>query len=351
MSYSSKRLSVLARAFALMVCGVVFIASAEAQSKIATFTVGKEKADFQTVQEAIDHAPEAGAIIRIHPGTYREKISITKANITLLGVGQKASEVVLSFGDSTKSTGSTSKSWTLSVDGANFRAKNLTVENTWWIEHTDSADASQAVALFLRGDRAVLDNVRLLSGQDTLYAASLTCHAPGETGPCQASRQYFKNCYIEGHVDYIFGDAKAVFENCELHSRPHPTVMVTAQSRLFPGEDSGYYFLHCKITGADNGDKVILGRPWRTYSTVLFYDTEMQQKLAPEGWSDWDGRLKTSTYSEYRSHGPGVNGGNRIVSSAPLSPEEKKGLVAEKLLGGKDGWNPIKDAKDLEKLK
>jgi pectinesterase len=127
--------------------------------------------------------------------------------------------------------------------------------------------------------------------------------------------------------------------------------MVTAQSKHFPKEDSGYYFLHCSITGAETGDKVMLGRPWRDYSTVLFYGTRMEQKIAPEGWSDWNGRLKTSTYREYKSHGPGVNGGHRIVDSPPLSREEEKRLTPAALLGGTYGWDPVSESNRLRELR
>jgi pectin methylesterase-like acyl-CoA thioesterase len=216
------------------------------------------------------------------------------------------------------------------------------------------------VALLMSSDRAVLDHVRLLGAQDTLYANSRTCHenlprdgsAPAaDTPPCQASRQYFRDCYIEGHVDFIFGDAKAVFDHCELHPRHYPTVMLTAQSKHFPAEDSGYYFLHCRISGENNGDRVVLGRPWRDYSTVVFYDTYIEKPIAPEGWSDWSGRLKTSTYREYKSSGPGVDGGHRIVDSPELSRLEAKKLTPGALLSGNDGWNPIAEANALRKMR
>ena len=317
-------------------------------------------ADFHTLQEAIDHAPATGETIRIAPGTYREKLHVSKSNITLVGTGKQPQDVVLSWDDAAISAGGTSKSGTLTVDADGFRAENLTIENTWENEHARTQEGSQAVALLMSSDRAVLDRVRLLGAQDTLYANSRTCHenlprdgsAPASDTPaCQASRQYFRDCYIEGHVDFIFGDAKAVFDHCELHPRHNPTVMLTAQSKHFPAEDSGYYFLHCRITGENNGDKVIFGRPWRDYSTVTFYDTYIEKPIAPEGWSDWSGRLKTSTYREYKSHGPGVDGGHRIVDYPELSREQAKRLTPGTLLSGNDNWNPIAEADALRKLR
>lgn len=345
--------------FSLLAASVVpLVARAES---VSTVSVAREgRADFHTLQEAIDHAPATGEVVRIAPDTYREKLHISKPNIVLVGTGKRPEDVVLSWDDAAISSGGTSKSGTVTVDADGFKAENLTIENTWENEHARTQEGSQAVALLMSSDRAVLDQVRLLGAQDTLYANSRTCHenlprdgsAPAtDTPACQASRQYFRDCYIEGHVDFIFGDAKAVFDHCELHPRHLSTVMLTAQSKHFPAEDSGYYFLHCRITGENNGDNVVLGRPWRDYSTVTFYDTYIEKPIAPEGWSDWSGRLKTSTYREYNSYGPGVDGGHRVVNSPELSREEAKKLTPRALLSGNDGWNPIAEANALRKLR
>ena len=343
-----------AMAFLAIMC------SANSQS-LKQFTVSLDgKGDFHTVQDAVDQAPDNGAVIRLAPGKYREKIHIAKLNIHLVGTGKQPQDVVLSWNDAAKTAGGTGKSGSVSVDADGFEAENLTIENTWEQENSRSEEGSQAVALLMSSDRAVLDNVRLLGAQDTLYANSRTCHnslpkdgsAPSGAQPaCSASRQYFRNVYIEGHVDYIFGDAKAVFDHCEMHSLHHPTVMITAQSKHFPEEDSGYYFLHSRITGDDLGDKIVLGRPWRHYATVIFYDTEMQQRTDADGWSEWAGKLQTSTYREYKSHGPGVNGGHRVVSSPPLSPGEEKRLTPRVLLAGTDRWDPVADANRLRTLR
>lgn len=345
-------LATLYRGIAVCAALSLSVAFAWADGPLKKLTVSHEgKGDFTTIQAAVDNAPKDGAVIRILPGSYREKIKIAKDNIHLIGVGKKPQDVVVSFGDSAKNTGSTFKSGTITVEGDGFEAENLTIENTWWNEHPDPSDASQAVALHLVSDHSVLDRVRLLSGQDTLYAASRTCRTKEEASGCRASRQYFKDCFIEGHVDYIFGDSKAVFENCELHSRPRTNIMITAQSRLAPDEDSGYSFLHCSITGEDGKGKVVLGRPWRDYANVLFYDTNIVQKIDASGWSEWGGRLKTSTYREYKSHGPGVNDGQRAVISPALSAEEEKNLTVRGLLTGKDNWKPESEIKTLRKVK
>lgn len=306
--------------------------------------------DFRTVQEAVDHAPDTGAVIRIAPGEYHEKVSITKPSIVLLGTGSKPADTEITWGDSAKNTGSTFKSGTVTVTANGFEAENISIVNTWWKEHPAREDHSQAVALQLEGDKAVLDRVRLISGQDTLYAGSHACRGD-LTQACRADRQLFHDCYVEGNVDYIFGDAKAVFDRCELHSRPGWGVMVTAQSRHSPLEDSGYFMLHCSITGPDEGNRIFLGRPWREYSAVLFYDTNIQQRIQPEGWSEWGGRLKSSTYREYKSHGSGANLGSRDTQSPAMSKADEQALTPAALLAGDDRWDPQSEVRRLRKLR
>ncbi len=336
----------------LVFAGIGLIGSndAHAGGELPQATVGENNAEYHTVQSAIDAAPDTGEIIRIAPGSYHEKLTIAKPNIHLIGTGTHPEDVVLSFDDSAKTANGTSRSASVTVSANGFEAENLTIENTWETEHPQAENRSQAVALLLSSDRAVLDRVRLLGAQDTLYANSLTCRSTTQTTPCDASREFFNDCYIEGHVDYIFGDADAVFDHCELHSRVHPVVTITAQSRHFPAEVSGYTFLHCRITGSNDGSRILLGRPWRDDSTVLFYDTDMLQTMDPAGWSDWDGRLKTSTYREYLSHGPGVNGGHRIVISPALTGIEQAKLTPEQLLRGGDDWNPMAEVSALRTL-
>ena len=335
------------RCLLLAAASVLGINAAGESGTLPQVTVGKNNAAYQSVQSAVDAAPDTGEIIRIAPGTYHEKLTIRKPNVHLIGTGVKPEDVVLSFDDSAKTANGTSHSASVTVSADGFEAENLTIENTWETEHPEAENRSQAVALLLSSDRAVLDRVRLLGAQDTLYANSLTCRSTTQTAPCNASREFFNDCYIEGHVDYIFGDADAVFDHCELHSRAHPVVTITAQSRHFPAEVSGYTFLHCRITGSNDGSRILLGRPWRDDSTVLFYDTDMLQTMDPAGWSDWDGRLKTSTYREYLSHGPGVNGGHRIVVSPALTAEEERKLTPQQILGGDDHWNPMAEVRIL----
>jgi pectinesterase len=204
---------------------------------------------------------------------------------------------------------------------------------------------SQAVALSLRADRAMLRHVRLLGAQDTLYASSIGCMKEGSE--CRTGRQYYSDCYIEGHVDFIFGDAKAVFEGCEIRSIAHEAGgYLTAQSNTRPRQDAGYVFNHCKLTAdAGHGD-VYLGRPWRDYSTVIFMNTEMGGHILPAGWSEWQSapkpRLPMATYAEFNSKGPGANAKAREPLAKQLTAAEAKKYETKAYLAGADGWDPTK---------
>src|SRR5208337_4451722 len=142
--------------------------------------------------------------------------------------------------------GGTQHSATVNVTADNFFAENITFQNDFNRTHEQVAVGSQAVALRVTGDRAVFHNVRLLGNQDTVYAGSHGCAQKEQD--CTPARQYFSDCYIEGNVDFIFGDGKTVFEHCEIHSTPYSEGYITAQSKHYPGEDSGFVLDRCKLT-------------------------------------------------------------------------------------------------------
>jgi pectin methylesterase-like acyl-CoA thioesterase len=194
------------------------------------------------------------------------------------------------------------------------------------------------------GDRAVFRKDRFLGAQDTLYAGSKSCIS--EQGPCTPARQFSSDCYIEGHVDFIFGDGKAVFRHCEIHARSHNSVMLTAQSRHYPGEDSGYVFDRCKVTADAGAIDIYLGRPWRPYSTVVFLNTDLQAQVEQDGWREWHPgeahSLETATYAEFHWGGPGAAAAHREPHALQLSRAEAKRYASEIFLAGHDGWNPAR---------
>jgi pectinesterase len=324
---------------------LVFLAAAAHAKSKKTITVGVSGADFTTIQAAVNAAPDAGAVIRIKPGTYREVVHVDKPGIEFRGETKDPAKVVLVYGNSAASTCGTRCSATLFVTGKDFIATEMTIAN----DYSKTSDVpSQAVAVSVRADRAVFRKVRLLGAQDTLYASSMGCMNGALPGAdCVTGRQYFADCYIEGHVDFIFGDAKAVFENCEIKSIAHVEGgYVTAQSNTRAGQDAGYVFNHCTLTAEPGVTNVYLGRPWRDYSTVIFMNTKIGSHIVPAGWSAWRGsptdRLKTATYAEYNSTGPGANPSAREPLSKQLTAEEARKYETKTYLAGSDGWDPSK---------
>jgi pectin methylesterase-like acyl-CoA thioesterase len=311
---------------------------------LKTITVGpagtSPAADYTNVQAAVDAAPESGAVIRVRPGVYREVVHVDKPNIQMRGDSRDPAKVEVVFDNGDPKTCGTFCSPTMFVTGDGFVMDGMTVANDL---SKHGKPRTQGVALSITGDRAVLRNVRLLGAQDTLFASSKPCK--GDAGPCKISRQYYDHCYIEGEVDFIFGNAKAVFHDFEIRSVVHEAGgYLTAQSRNSPREDSGYVFDHCKITAEPGVANVYLGRPWRDYATVTFLDCDLGKHIVAAGWSEWHKgeteRMKTASYAEFGSTGPGANAGARESYSKQLTAAEARQYAAKVYLAGTDGWDP-----------
>jgi len=282
------------------------------------------KGDVKSVQEAINRVPENNKkrfVILIKPGIYKEQIRIpyNKPYITFLG--EKAADTILTFNLTNKDTGSTSASYSVYIGGHDFYAENITFENSFGV-------GSQAVAVLTEADRVIFKNCRFLGWQDTLYA--------------KGGRQFYKDCYIEGHVDFIFGQAIAVFENCHIHSKGDG--YIAAPMRFSDTEPTGYVFIRSKLTGENINKGVYLGRPWRAYGRTVFLETEMDAHIRAEGWNNWNdpAREKTAYFAEYKSTGKGANVETRVKWAHQLTDEEAKTFRAENFLKGKDNWNPYK---------
>jgi pectin methylesterase-like acyl-CoA thioesterase len=282
--------------------------------------------DFRTIQQAIDHAPAEGdarLVIAIQPAVYRERVVIPqdRPRATLLGLGKDPSSTVITYNMSAAAAGGTFLSSTVDVEGAEFEASNLTLENSY-------GRGSQAVALTLHSDRAVLRHCRLIGWQDTLFAAT--------------GRQYYDECYIEGAVDFIFGNPRAVFDHCEIRSVG--AGYITAQSRTAADAPTGFVFSHCKLTSSEPTNKVYLGRPWRPYSRVIFLDTEMGQQIDPAGWREWHlgetNSLDTSYYAEFKSFGPGGARAGRDRHTVFLTEKEARPFDTKNFLSAPDRWDP-----------
>jgi polygalacturonase len=299
--------------------------------------------DFYSIQRALDAAPKTGALVLVAPGTYREVLTINKPNIQLRSADPDASRTVIVNDRSAGANGGTLHSATVNVTADNFFAENITIENDFNRTHPQMPVGSQALALLITGDRAVLHHVRLLGNQDTLYTGTRNCAPDGPN--CIPTRQYFSDCFIAGNVDFIFGDSKALFDHCEIHSTAHNGGFLTAQSKHYPEEDSGFVFNHCKLTAdTDVVGNVFLGRPWRPYATVVYLNTEMGERIDPAGWREWHPgethSIETAFYAEYNSTGPGAHPKERDPHTHFLTTAEAAQYEASAFLRGNDNWNP-----------
>jgi len=277
-------------------------------------------ADFNTIQKAIDSIePEntQRVVILIKPGFYNQRAIIpkNKSFITLRGSGPY--KTILSYNlnaqmmrpDGTRTYGADCA--TLVVRGASdIILENLTIENSF-------GPHPQAQAVKLASDRALAVNCRFLGGQDTIMTHS--------------GRQYYLNCYIEGGTDFIYGHAQAVFENCLIHS--NESSHITAHAATEPNLPTGYVFYNCRITTAE-GVSTDLGRPWRPYSKVVYYNCRLGKGIKPFGWNNWSdpNREKTAFYAEYKSSGPGANPSARAKWSHQLTDEQAVNFLPENFM-------------------
>jgi pectinesterase len=283
--------------------------------------------EFQTIQRAVDHvldhAPEnvGRVILEIRPGVYRERLKVPQDIPRVTLQGSDAASTVITYGMGAAAAGGTFFSPVVEVDGAGFEAVNITFENSF-------GAGTQAVALSIHSDRAVFRNCRFSGWQDTLYAAS--------------GRQYYRDCFIEGHVDFIFGNAAAVFDRCEIHSRG--SGYIAAHRRTRPDEPTGFVFRDCRLTGAAaESPGVFLGRPWRSCARVVFLNCWMGGHIRPEGWDNWNhtpANEKTAWFAELGSTGPGANTVARVAWARALTPAAAGAFAPEVFLRGSDGWNP-----------
>ncbi|MGD9109801.1 MAG: pectinesterase family protein [Phycisphaerales bacterium] len=282
--------------------------------------------DFTTVQAAVDSVPTGSikpVVISIKPGIYKEQIVVPRGKRFIHFAGEDAKTTILTFdlnarmiSDNGKEIG-TFKTPSTTIESDDFSAENITFENS-------AGPVGQALAMSVFGDRVAFHNCRFLGWQDTLLD--------------QTGRHYYENCYIEGHVDFIFGGGTVFFERCHIHClrKGYITAASTPEHQNY-----GYVFSNCKITGEPEV-KTYLGRPWRDYANVIFLNTEMSEVVRPEGWHNWKKphREKTSRYAEFNSTGPGENPQARVSWARQLTEAEAKAITVESVLSGKDGWNP-----------
>jgi pectinesterase len=286
-------------------------------------------AQFKTIQEAVmsvpSGSPAAPVIIRIKPGVYREVIYIQHEKRYFRLVGEDAATTIISFNLHANMVGldgrpiGTFRTPTVTVDADDFEAERLTFENS-------AGPVGQALALRLDSDRAIFRECRFLGWQDTLFL--------------NRGRVYFDRCYIAGHVDFIFGAAAAYFDDCQIHVLRDGYIAAasTQVDQLY-----GFVFRRARITG-EPGVKTYLGRPWRDFSATMFLESEMSSVVRPEGWQNWNlpAREKTARYGEFGSRGDGAAPDSRVPWARRMSAAEARALTPQAVLGGSDGWNPVR---------
>jgi len=285
----------------LFLTALFLSAAAHAEADIVVAADGT--GDVRTVQEAVEKVPannDRRVVIRIKPGIYSEQVRVPVDKPFISFIGESAERTKITFNLSNKAAGSTSASYSVYIGGHDFHAENITFENSF-------GTGSQAVAVLVEADRAVFKKCRFLGWQDTLYAKN--------------GRQYYRDCYIEGHVDYIFGQAAAVFEDCQIHSKGDG--YITAPMRFAADEPSGFVFLDSTLTSENTKNGIYLGRPWRDYGRTVFINTKMDAAIRPEGWHHWEPqREKTAYFGELGSSGTSVANAARVSWAHKLSNAE-----------------------------
>ncbi|KAJ1412084.1 Pectinesterase, catalytic [Sesbania bispinosa] len=278
--------------------------------------------DFKTITDAINNIPNGNTkrvIVYIGGANYNEKIKIerTKPFVTLYGEPQNMPN--LTYGGTAQQYG-TVDSASLIVESDYFVAANVIISNS--AQRPDGKRAgAQAVALRISGDKATFYNCKLFGFQDTI------CD--------DRNRHFFKNCLIQGTVDFIFGSGKSLYLNTELRVLGDSGMtVIVAQARKSDEEDSAYSFVHCDITGTGSG--TFLGRAWFSHSKVVFAYTTMSNVVNPSGWSnnnhpEYD---RTTFFGEYKNKGPGANSKKRAPFTKQLSDADVKPFITLGMLEG-----------------
>ena len=307
-----------------------YLLQSQPSSKNFDFIVSKDGSTaYTSLQEVLNLIPSGNTRpykIFIKKGVYREVITIdaSKSQITL--VGEDENNTILEFDNHAGvklSNGDTLNTWTCAssfVYGNDFQAQHITFSNP------AGFTAGQAVALRVEGNRASFFNCRMTGFQDVLFLSG------------NGVKQYFKDCYIEGTTDFIFGAATALFENCHIHSKKNSHVTAASTNSIIP---FGFVFKNCQLTGDTSLHKVSLGRPWSPTASVTYINCWIGAHIMEEGWNNWKNPANelTARFSEYQSVGPGAQPSKRVSWSKQISEDQISNFSNSKILGV---WQPIK---------
>ncbi|CAL5419670.1 unnamed protein product [Camellia sinensis] len=291
--------------------------------------------NYRRINDAIAAAPMHISVtnryyIRVKPGVYSEYVVVgeDKTNIALIGDDAATTKIT---GNRSNAIGfGTPQSATMTVDGEGFIGQSLTIENSAPI------NSGQAVALNNNANHSAFYKCIFMGYQDTLLA--------------NTNSQFYKNCEISGTVDFIFGFASAVFQDCGIYVRRlSPANVITANGgKPNPASTNfGFSFQNCTINVAPElrsrkkEVKAFLGRPWQNYATVVFMESYLDEIVLPEGWT-WCCNNTIMMFAEYNNRGPGANTSRRAKLSGYKvfqSAAEATPFTVSKLIDG-DSWIP-----------
>ncbi|KAL4575934.1 hypothetical protein LXL04_012021 [Taraxacum kok-saghyz] len=268
--------------------------------------------NFETVQEAVNavryHRKDGRYVIYVKGGVYEENVVIPKTveRVTIYGDGINTTIITGNrrLSDDMKGTsmaGDLKQTATFQIWGRGFIARDITFRNT------GGPKGEKAVALLTSSDQSAFYHCSIEGYQDTLFTFS--------------GKQFYKECQIFGTVDFIFGDAPAVFQDCHIFIRkplPEGGLVVTANGRKYANETSGYTLQGCNITAVDGLKpmvgkyKAFLGRPWFPHAQTVYMQCFLDDLVDPKGWMDTRGYKDTIYYGEYKNYGPGSCTKNRV---------------------------------------
>ncbi|CAL9245606.1 unnamed protein product [Arabidopsis halleri] len=310
-------------------------------SSRADFVVAQDgSGTHRTINQALAAVSRMGksrlnrVIIYIKAGVYNDKVDIDRHMKNIMLVGDGMDRTIVTNNRNVPDGSTTYGSATFGVSGDGFWARDMTFENT------AGPYKHQAVALRVSSDLSLFYRCSFKGYQDTLFTHSL--------------RQFYRDCHIYGTIDFIFGDAVAVFQNCDIFVRrpmDHQGNMITAQGRDDPHSNSGISIQHSRIRAAPEFEAVksrfksYLGRPWKKYSRTVFLKTDIDELIDPRGWREWSGSYALSTlyYGEFMNTGAGAGTSRRVNwpgFHVLRGQEEASPFTVSRFIQG-DSWIPI----------
>ena len=305
--------------------------------------------DYATLQAAIDAAPANRAkpwLIFVKNGRYKEHVDIPATKPYMHIIGQDRDKAVilndrLSGGDNAYNV---DPGATVTVKAKNVFFENITLENEYG--HEKQA-GPQALALNTQGDRIALNNVALLSYQDTWITTSTS-----------NNRHYIKNSLIEGAVDFIYNSGNVYLDGDTLEINRPSGGYIVAPSHAADVK-WGYVFQNNIIRAHPgvNVTDVWLGRPWHNSPKTVFINTQTFVNIPAKGWYEHMGGLPVlwADYNTVDADGNPVDlslrqdtywnedaNGNRVEKKAKnyLTAEEAAEYTIKNVMGGTDGWQP-----------